>query len=86
MNPFGFNPVSAETASVMQPGGLLRVSGTVRNPFAQPVSPVAARAAGFELVETTPLQDIHKFGVQRTTSGAPLRTSTSTTIVYRRLP
>ena len=86
VNPFGFNPVSAETARVMQPGGVLRVSGTARNPFAQPVSPEAARAAGFELVETTPLQDIHNFGVQRTTSGAPLRTTTSTTTVYRRLP
>ena len=86
VNPFGFNPVSAETARVMQPGGLLRVSGTARNPFAQPVSPAVARAAGFEIVETTPLQDIHNFGVQRTSSGAQLKTSTSTTTVYRRLP
>ena len=86
MNPFGFNPVSEETARVLKPGGLLRVSGTARNKFAQPLSPEAARAAGFEILETTPLQDVHKFGVQRTSSGAPLRTETSTTTVYRRLP
>jgi hypothetical protein len=86
INPFGFNPVSAETARVMQPGGLLRVSGTARNPYAKPISPEAARAAGFELVETAPLADVHNFGVQRLSSGEPLNTASSTTTTYRRLP
>ena len=86
VNPYGFNPVSAETARVLQPGGLLRVSGTAGNRFAKPLSSEAASAAGFELVETTPLQDVHKFGTQSTTTGKPLKTSTSTTTVYKRLP
>ena len=85
VNPYGFNPVSAETARVMKPGGLLRVSGTARNPYAQPMSAEAARAAGFELVESGPLVEAHTFGVQRTSSGGELKTTSSITTVYRRL-
>ena len=35
INPFGFNPVSAETARILQPGSILKVSGNVNNKFAQ---------------------------------------------------
>lgn len=86
VNPFGFKPVSAEVARVIQPGGFLRVTGTTRNQFAQPVSASQARAAGFEIIRTGPIQPIHQFGVQRTNTGGVLNTSTSTTTVYRRLP
>jgi hypothetical protein len=86
VNPFGYNPVSPETARLMQPGGLLYVTGTAKNKFAQPLTPEAARAAGFELVETKPMIDAHKFGIQRSTEGGELKTTTSTTTIYRRLP
>jgi RHS repeat-associated protein len=86
INPYGFNPVSRETARVMCPGGTLSVSGTARNTFAQPVSAEAASAVGLELVETTTLSPAHQFGVQRTSSGAQLSTGSSSTTVYRKLP
>lgn len=85
INPYGFQPVSAATARVMQPGGLLRVTGTPTNPFAKPLTQVQARALGFELVETTPIQRVHQFGIQRFSDGRPLSTTNSTTTVYRRL-
>jgi hypothetical protein len=85
VNPYAFNPVSAETARVMQPGGLLRVTGTPNNRFAQPLTPAQARAAGFELVESTPIQPAHQFGTQRFSDGRPLSSANSTTTVYRRL-
>jgi RHS repeat-associated protein len=86
VNPYGFNPVSAETARVVKPGGLVKVSGTPGNKFAKPMSPEAARAAGFEIVETGPLIEEHKFGIQRYTDAKPLPTDTSQTTIYRRLP
>ena len=86
VNPYGFFPVTAETARVMTPGGILRVSGTPGNKFARALSPDAARAAGFEVVGTSPLAGAHKFGAQRQTTGKLLDTATSTTTTYRRLP
>ncbi|MBU2707727.1 hypothetical protein KCM76_17170 [Zooshikella marina] len=85
INPYGFNPVSAETARVMQPGGLLHVTGnSTRNRFARS-SVDEARAAGFEIVNTGPVSATHSFGVQRSTSGKVLDTSYSTTTIYRKI-
>lgn len=85
VNPYGFNPVSAETARVLRPGALLMVTGTARNGWAQPLSSGDARAAGFELLETAPMVEAHNFGQQLKSTGEPLNTTTSTTTTYRRL-
>ncbi|MFA0813967.1 RHS repeat-associated core domain-containing protein, partial [Microbulbifer epialgicus] len=86
INPYGFNPVSTETARVMQPGSLLYVTGNAtRNSFARPLSVTEARAAGFEIVNTGPVLESHFFGVQRATSGKVLDTSFSTTTIYRKV-
>ena len=84
INPFGFNPVSAETARILQPGAILKVSGTAKNKFAKPVSDAVAEAAGFKKVGTGVLDQAHQFGVQRATTGGALNTSTSTTTTYIR--
>ncbi len=86
INPYGFNPVNPETARVLKPDGILKVTGTAKNPFSAPLSPSQAIAAGFEIAEAGPMQDTHRFGVQRTTSGGVLNTSASATTVYRKLP
>ena len=86
INPFGFNPVNAETARVMQPGGLLHVTGTANNRFAQPMNALDARAAGFEVVSSRPMIDAHAFGTQRATTGGALRIESSITTTYRRTP
>lgn len=84
INPFGFQPVAAETARVMAPGSLLRVSGTARNPFALPVSSEIAEQAGFRQIGHGPIVPEHMFGNQSTTTGAALKTGTSTTTTYIR--
>ena len=85
INPYGFSPVNPETARVLKPGGILKVTGTPKNPFSAPLSPSRAKAVGFGMVETGPMQATHHFGVQRTTSGGVLNTSASATTVYRKL-
>jgi RHS repeat-associated protein len=86
INPYGFNPVSAETARIIQPGGLLYVTGTARNPFTNSITAEAANTAGFRVLQTGPMQAIHNFGIQKATSGGVLNTMTSTTTVLQRLP
>lgn len=85
ISPYSFEPISVEIARIVEAGGILRVSGTARNPFARPVSPALAAELGFEILEVTPLQSAHAFGAQRTTGGALLNTTNSTTVVYRKL-
>jgi hypothetical protein len=84
INPYGYNPVSPETARVMRPGGLLFVTATPRNPYGR-ATEASARAAGFELVHEGAMVREHRFGVQRTSSGGILNTTNSTTRVYRRV-
>jgi RHS repeat-associated protein len=86
INPFGFNPVSAETARVMQPGGMLYVTGSPANRFAKPMGALDAKAAGFEVVSSGPMVKSHGFGVQKSTKGEPLPMNSSITTVYRRVP
>jgi hypothetical protein len=86
INPFGFNPVNAETARVMQPGGMLYVIGSPANRFAKPVGALDAKAAGFEVVSSGPMVKSHGFGVQKSTKGEPLPMNSSITAVYRKVP
>jgi RHS repeat-associated protein len=86
INPYGFMPVSAETARVIRPGGMLYVTGNPSNKFARPLSSDAANAAGFRLVETKSMIDAHRFGVQRTRLGRELGTQSSITTIYERKP
>jgi hypothetical protein len=86
INPHGFQPVSVETARVMQPGGLLYVTGTMRNRLARLLPPARALLVGFELLQTTPIIPAHQFGIQRTSTGLVLNARLSKTTTYRRLP
>lgn len=86
INPFGFNPVSAETARVMQPGALLYVTGSPANKFAKPMSALDAKASGFEVVSSGPMVKSHAFGVQKSSRGEPLPMNSAITTVYRRVP
>jgi RHS repeat-associated protein len=86
INPYGFQPVSPETARVMKPGAELKVSGSPKNKYAKPLSDEEARSAGFEKVESGPMEDQHKFGTQTASDGTPLNvTNNYTTTTYRRL-
>jgi hypothetical protein len=85
VNPHGFQPVSAETARVLSPGGTLRVTAGPRNPFGS-VSAAEAKAAGFELVSAGPSSAADLAGNMTTVSGNPItNTSGYTTYVYRRV-
>ncbi|WP_224248986.1 RHS repeat-associated core domain-containing protein [Hyalangium gracile] len=85
INPYGFRPVSQEIARVTRPGGLLKVSGSPANKYAKAVKPEVAEDAGFEFIESAPLESIHSFGVPKRTAGTPLsNTSSATTTTYRR--
>jgi hypothetical protein len=53
--------------------------------FAKPATPAAARAAGFERIETGPMSTEHTCGAQRRVTGEPLNTANFTTTPYRRL-
>jgi hypothetical protein len=86
INPYGFNPVSSETASVLQPGSFLYVTGNPSNPYAQPLSASDAQAAGFSLIGSGPMIDLHAFGTQSYTSGGSLLTANSITTIYQVLP
>lgn len=83
VNPYSFNPVNAETARVMKPGGILMVTGQPRNGYAFATAE-QAEAAGFKLVSTGPMDPAHDFGVQLRGSGQPLDTSVSITSIYVR--
>ncbi|TXS21079.1 hypothetical protein EAO71_31890 [Streptomyces sp. ms191] len=72
VNPFGFNPVSSETARVMQRGGILIVSAAKANKFRK-ISEEAMREAGFELVSSgTGVHPDHLFGVMRRADGGEI--------------
>ena len=83
INPFNYYPVTAETARVMTPGSFLYVTGTANNFFAQPLSAIDAEAAGFRILQTGPMSDLHAFGTQLQTSGKSLSTLNSTTTIYQ---
>jgi RHS repeat-associated protein len=69
VNPFGFNPVNAETARVMERGGLLIVSAAKRNKFGKATAEEMA-AAGFELIdEGAGVHPSHMFGTMKYTDG-----------------
>lgn len=86
INPYGFFPVSQETARVLKPGGLLIVTGTMNNRYAKPMSAEAAKARGFELIETRPMIEEHTFGTPRHTTGVKAMMDNAKTTIYRKLP
>jgi RHS repeat-associated protein len=72
INPYGFNPVNSETARVMTPGSILKVSGNTKaNKFTR-ISPEAAREAGFEYLGEGPLDPEHQFGELKRTDGTSI--------------
>ncbi|RKR87797.1 intein/RHS repeat-associated protein [Micromonospora pisi] len=84
INPFGYNPVSAETARVMQPGALLKVTAAMKANKWGRASAERIAEAGFELVSRGPLDPAHAFGVMKRTDGSPINMDILETIVYRR--
>lgn len=86
INPYGFNPVNPETARVMAPGGILKVScNTKANKFTR-ISPEAAKEAGFEYLGEGPLDEEHRFGELKRTDGTSIANDDKIkTRTYRRL-
>ncbi|KHF44043.1 RHS repeat-associated core domain-containing protein [Saccharomonospora viridis] len=87
INPYGYQPVSAETARVLEKGGMLYVTGSPKNKWIKPPSDPES----FGLVQLTPKEGVpmipeHQFGTQRLTNGEPLRTTENhRTHIYRKL-
>jgi RHS repeat-associated protein len=72
VNPYGFNPVSGETARVMARGGTLVVSAAKRNKFRK-ASEDAMREAGFELIgQGAGVHPDHMFGTMRRADGGAI--------------
>ncbi|MFJ7247101.1 polymorphic toxin-type HINT domain-containing protein [Kitasatospora sp. NPDC098652] len=85
INPYGFQPVSAETARVMRPGGILMVTGAKSNKWRK-ASADAIQEAGFELVSVGELAPEHAFGVMRRADGGEIPAGARfETRIYRRL-
>ncbi|MGW1980253.1 polymorphic toxin-type HINT domain-containing protein [Streptomyces sp. NPDC001889] len=84
INPFGFQPVSAETARVMQRGGILMVTGAKSNKWRKLRTDLIAEA-GFELVSVGDLAPEHDFGKMKRADGEPIPDgAVFETRVYRR--
>ncbi|MER7077445.1 RHS repeat-associated core domain-containing protein [Saccharopolyspora kobensis] len=87
VNPFGYQPVSAETARVLDTDGKLYVTGSPKNKWIKPPDDPES----FGLVQETPKDGIpmiaeHQFGTQRLTNGTPLQTTENhRTHIYRKL-
>ncbi|MFI6094956.1 DUF6531 domain-containing protein [Lentzea sp. NPDC051213] len=84
VNPYGYQPVSAETARVLEPGGTLTVSGSPVNRFIRR-APDDPSAFGLELVSEGPLTPRHQFGTQTRVDGSTFDTGNHITRVYRRI-
>jgi hypothetical protein len=84
VNPYGFQPVSPETARVLEPGGRLTVTGSPRNPYVHPTD-AEIRTAGFRKVYEGPMLGRHNFGVQRFTDGRTINTRNSISKIYELL-
>ena len=63
-NPYKYQPVSAETARVLSPGGTLRVTVGPNNPYGV-VTAAEAKGAGFQLVSSGPSTASEMFGTMR---------------------
>ncbi|MFJ3975051.1 polymorphic toxin-type HINT domain-containing protein [Streptomyces sp. NPDC090021] len=71
INPFGFQAVSAETARVMQSGGMLMVTAARSNKWRK-ASADAIAEAGFELVSVGDLIPEHAFGIMKRADGGEI--------------
>lgn len=85
INPHRYDPVNPETARVLKPGGILKVSGQPQNPMARPRSTSRARAAGFVVTGTGPIDAAHLFGVQQKADGTNLNPTFSRSTTYEKL-
>ncbi len=78
-NPFRYNPVSQAIAEVLEPEGILIVTGQPRNPFffkfLKTVSPNELLMLGFELVKRASVEPSLIIGTPKNTTGKPLDTS-----------
>lgn len=91
VNPYGFNPVSAETTRVLAPGGQLMVSGNmVNNKFAKNTGTTAVTPASVGLAPMAHGSGIppeHDFGMQTLTSQRQaLQTDRHGWATYQKLP
>ncbi len=85
INPYGFQPVSAETARVMEQGGTLMVTAAKSNKWGR-ASAETINEAGFELLSIGEMISAHSFGVMRRRDGVEISAgATFITRIYRRL-
>ncbi|MER7335701.1 MULTISPECIES: class I SAM-dependent methyltransferase [unclassified Micromonospora] len=72
MNPYGYNPVNAETARVMKPGGILKVTAVMKKNKYGRASAQQVEDAGFEVVSRGPLDPAHTYGSMRRSDGGSI--------------
>lgn len=75
VNPFGFSPVTAETARVLAPGGRLVVTGFPGNPTVAAVAELSSEdvgSLGFRIVDSRPARPSETFGLMTRTDGSPI--------------
>lgn len=83
LNPYRYQPVSAETARLLGPGGTLRVAGAPQNQF-MTVGDDIIKEAGLEVVYSGPSRPGDIFGVMTRTDGSPIHDYFDyVTVVYR---
>jgi len=88
-NPFRYNPVSQAVAEILEPGGILIVTGQPRNPFfkkfLKTIPPNELLMLGFELVKLGSVEPSLIIGTQKNTTGKPLDTSIMIQAQFRKI-
>ncbi|MEK8016384.1 MAG: hypothetical protein VSS75_005910 [Candidatus Parabeggiatoa sp.] len=88
-NPFRYNPVSQAVADVLEPDGILIVTGQPRNPFLKKflktVSPNELLMRGFELIKVGSVEPSLIIGTPKNTTGKPLDTSIMIQALFRKI-
>lgn len=84
VNPYKYQPVTAETARVMKPGGTLSVTGSPKNKYIR--VPGNLDELGLRLDYDGPMIDAHAFGEQAYSDGRLLSTTENhVTRIYRKV-
>jgi ubiquinone/menaquinone biosynthesis C-methylase UbiE len=88
-NPFRYNPVSQAVVEVLEPEGILIVTGQPRNPFfkkfLKTIPPHELLMLGFELVKLNPVEPSLIIGTPKNTMGKPLDTSIMIQALFRKI-